>query len=124
VAASICRQTCPTAPTTSSPADGCTDTGGVTTTIRHQPRPTTPTTASSAAGCANTGGGSTTIRSETRPTTAILTNLVAGHTAGRTTGRGRGLNSPDPHAPGSATDCVSAAAAAVRRLGSGGHSSA
>jgi len=152
VAASISRQTRPTAPTTSSPAAGCTNTGGGTTTIRHQPRPTTPTIASSAAGCtntdggtatirhqprptaptttspaagcANTGGESTTMRNQTRPTTATPTNPVAGRTAGRTTGRGRGLNSPVPHALGSATDCFSAAAAAGRRLGSGGHSCA
>jgi len=113
-----------TTPSTASSAAGCSNTGGGTTTIRHQPRPTPPTIASSAAGCANTGGGSTTMRNETRPTTAICTNPVAGRTAGRTTGSGRGLNSPVPHALGSATDCVSAAAAAGRRLGSGGHLSA
>jgi len=123
-AATIRHQPRHTAPTMASSAAGCTNTGGGTATIRHQPRPTTPTTASSAAGCTNTGGGSTTIRSETLPTTATLTNPVAGRTTGRITGRGRGLNSPVPHALGSATNCVSASAAAGRQLGSGGHSSA
>ena len=118
------HHTRPTTATPTSPAAGCANTGGGSTTIRTQTCLTTATPTSPAAGCANTGGGSTTIRTQTRPTTATPTNPVAGRSTGRTTGRGRDLSSPVPHALGSATDCASAAATAGRRLGSGGHSRA
>jgi len=152
VASSISHRNCLTALTTSGPAAGSANTGGVAATITHPTRPTAPTSISRAAGsvrtdgksttiknqtsltpatptgptfgCANTGDGSLTNRNHSHPTTASPTSPVAGSTAGRTTGRGRGLSCPVPHALSSVNDFASAATTAVRRLGSGGHSSA